>query len=383
MKNIIFGLLLLAVTNVYSQFSINGVVLDSNTKLPVIGATVQVQKPERAAITDLSGKFVLKNLSAGSYSLLVSSLGYGTETFKVEISGDEELKIELSPTAIEIEEVIVSTPFHQLQSENVMKVERVTMESLERTGGNRLTDGISQIAGVETISTGSSIGKPVIRGLSSNRVLVYAQGVRYENQQFGDEHGLGLSSSGVESIEVIKGPASLLYGSDALGGVLYLNPERFSPADSTVVDAETTYYTNTLGYEANAGVKTSGERFKYLLRANLARHSDYETGDGQRVTNTRFTEYDLKTGVGYRDDSYKADLRYNFNSSYFGIPEEIGLQSTSKAEIEPYQQVDNHILSFDNSFYFDNSSLDFKIGYLFNDRKEFEEHHEEHEGEEH
>src|SRR5690606_8493163 len=78
-------------------------------------------------------------------------------------------------------------------------------------GGTRITDGISQIAGVESITTGSAIGKPVIRGLSSNRVLVYTQGVRLENQQFGDEHGLGLSSSGVESVEVIKGPASLLY----------------------------------------------------------------------------------------------------------------------------------------------------------------------------
>lgn len=382
MKNIIFGLLLLAVTTGYSQYSAKGIVIDSNTGQPVVGATVQLQKPERATITDLSGEFMLDNLSEGSYSFVVSSLGYGTKTHKFELPGIQNLQIELSPTAIEMEEIIVSTPFHQLQSENVMKVERVTLESLERSGANRLTDGLSQIAGVETITTGTSIGKPVIRGLSSNRVLVYAQGVRLENQQFGDEHGLGLSSSGVESIEVIKGPASLLYGSDALGGVLYLNPERFALKDSTVFDAETAYYSNTEGFEANAGVKTSGEKFKFLLRGNLSTHSDYKTGDGERVTNTRFTEYDLKTGVGYRDDNYKGDLRYNLNSSFAGIPEEIGIQSTSKSKMLPYQQVDNHILSLDNSFYFDDSSLDVKLGYLFNNRKEFEEAHEEEETEE-
>lgn len=382
MKNFFFGLLLLAVTNVYSQYSINGVVQDSDTNLPVIGATVQLQKPERAVITDVAGEFIFKDLSQGSYTLLVTSLGYGTKTVKVELPGNDQIQILLSPTAIEIEEVIVSTPFHQLQSENVMKVERVTMENLKRTGGARLTDGINQIAGVETITTGAGIGKPVIRGLSSNRVLVYAQGVRYENQQFGDEHGLGLSSSGIESIEVIKGPASLLYGSDALGGVLYLNPERYAPADSTIVDAETTYYTNTEGFEANAGVKSSAENFSYLLRGNFGAFSDYETGEGQRITNTRFREYDLKAGLGYRTDKYKGDFRYNLNSSFVGIPEEVGLQSTSKSKMDPYQQVDNHILSLDNSFYFENSSLDVKLGYLFNNRKEFEEHHEEDHGEE-
>ena len=384
MKNIIFGLLLLAAGNLYSQHSIKGVVVEDEKNQPVIGATVQVIKPERNTITDLNGKFIIDNFSEGKYDLVISSLGFGTRTIKVEVPLEKDLIIELSPTAIEMEEVIISTPFHQLQSENVMKVERVTMEGLQRTGGNRITDGITQIAGVETVTTGSAIGKPVIRGLSSNRVLVYAQGVRLENQQFGDEHGLGLSGSGIESVEVIKGPASLLYGSDALGGVLYLNPERFAPADSTVVDGETSYYSNTEGFEANAGVKTSGENLKFIFRGNFASHTDYETGDGERVTNTRFTEYDFKTGLGFRNNSYKGDLRYNFNSNTAGIPEEIGLQSTSRTKLEPYQQVDNHILSLDNSFYFEDSSLDVKLGYLFNDRREFEEgHHDEETEEEH
>src|SRR5690606_1244647 len=76
--------------------------------------------------------------------------------------------------------------------------------------------------------------------------------------------------------------------------------------------------------------------------------------------------------------SYKGDLRYNLNSNISGIPEEIGIQSTSRTKLEPYQQVANHILSFDNSFYFENSSLDVKLGYLFNNRKEFEDAHHDH-----
>ena len=298
--------LFLAITSLtYSQNSVSGSVMDQNTGQPIIGAAVYLQKIEKGAITDMDGNFILRNISAGEFKLVVSSLGYGTQTVQINVPSEKDLQVYLTPTAIEMEEVIVSTPFHQLQSDNVMKVDRASMEELNKTGAINLSEGISSIAGVETITTGSGIGKPVIRGLSSNRVLVYTQGVRLENQQFGDEHGLGISSSGTESVEVIKGPASLLYGSDALGGVLYLNPERYAIADSTEFDAKTNYYTNTMGMEANAGFRTSGEKFKFLIRGNYADHSDYRTGTGERVTNSRFREWDLKTGLGYRTKSYK------------------------------------------------------------------------------
>src|SRR5690606_6489861 len=217
--------------------------------------------------------------------------GYETTTKTLQFPYAENLTIALTPSAIEMEEIIISTPFHKLQSENVMKVEREKVSDLKAKGAVTLSEGIASIAGVESVSTGISIGKPVIRGLSSNRVLVYAQGVRLENQQFGDEHGLGLSDAGVESVEVIKGPASLLYGSDALGGVLYINPEKFAHQNSSNADFGGTYFTNTQGYSTNAGYKASGEAFKVLFRGSVTEHADYNTAD-YRVTNTRFKEQD-------------------------------------------------------------------------------------------
>lgn len=377
MKNIILGVFLICSSFTYAQYAVTGKVLNESNGEPVVGGTIILQKPEKATATDIEGEFTLTNLPGGTHNLVVSSLGFRTQTIKFTVPGESELQVYLSPTAIEIEEVIVSTPFHQLQSENVMKVERATLEELSRTGAINLSEGITKIAGVESVTTGSGIGKPVIRGLSSNRVLVYAQGVRLENQQFGDEHGLGISSSGVESVEVIKGPASLLYGSDALGGVLYLNPERYAPVDSTAVDAGMSYFSNTLGVQTNFGFKSSRERLRFLVRGNYETHSDYQTGNGLRATNTRFNEWDIKSGIGYRDNKYAGDLRYNLNSNRTGIPHEIGLQSKTKEISEPYQAVENHILSFDNTFYLENSSLDVKLGYVFNNRKEFEGEHEE------
>ena len=161
----------------------------------------------------------------------------------------------LTPSAIEIQEVIVSTPFHKLQRENVMKVERASIAELKMKGAFTLADGITNIAGVESVSTGIGIGKPVIRGLSSNRVLVYTQGIRLENQQFGDEHGLAIDDSGIESVEIIKGPASLLYGSDALGGVLYLNPEKFAASNKSEGDVGFSYFSNTEGISLMEGIR--------------------------------------------------------------------------------------------------------------------------------
>lgn len=358
-----------------SQNTVQGIVRDIETNEPIYGATIYFPQLERSDLTSLDGNFQFNNLSPGIYQMVISSLGYATKTLNISVPLYEPLTIELKTSAIEMEAVIVSTPFHKLQSENVVMVARETVENLYRSGAISLADGITQIPGVESVTTGSGIGKPVIRGLSSNRVLVYAQGVRLENQQYGDEHGLGVSSSGVESVEVIKGPASLLYGSDALGGVLYLNPEKYALPSNTSVDGSVNYHTNTLGTDLNAGFKTSGERFRYLLRGNYAAHSDYETGNGIRVTNSRFDEIDLKAGIGYQDNKYRGDLRYNYNNSNIGIPEDIGEQSTSKDMLLPNQQIDNHILSFNNKLFFSQSSLDLKVGYLFNNRKEFEDEH--------
>ncbi|MUP45825.1 TonB-dependent receptor [Gramella sp. BOM4] len=384
MQKLFFLTLLFAVnTLLFSQNDISGTVINSETGEPVFSASVYFPELEKGTMTNDDGEFSIKNLPNGNYKLVVSVIGFSSFTREVSLPS-EAIQIEITPSAIEMEEVIVSTPFHQLQSENVMKVERESLEELNRKGAVTLSDGIAQIAGVENLTTGLGIGKPVIRGLSSNRVLVYTQGVRLENQQYGDEHGLGINSKGIGSVEVIKGPASLLYGSDAIGGVMYLNPESYAAPNTTNLALEGDVYSNTNGYQGSLMAKTSGDRFKFLARGSYAAHSDYETGDGERVTNTRFNEEDLKAGIGFQQSKYKGDLRYNFNRSEIGIPEEIGVQSLVKEPLEPYQKIDNHVLSLDNRIYLNNSSFDLKLGYQFNNRQEYEEHHEdEHEGEEH
>lgn len=375
MKNI---LCLLAVFLLYTaanaQNSLIGKITSKENNQPV-PATVYIPQLEKGAAADFDGNYKLNNIPDGNYNVVFSSLGYATISKKINFSNNQNVteNLQLEESAVEMEEVIVSTPFHKLQSDNVMKVERISTESLNSSGAVTLAEGIKNIAGVDLISTGTGIGKPVIRGLSSNRVLTYTQGVRLENQQFGDEHGLGINEAGIESVEVIKGPASLLYGSDALGGVLYLNPEKFAISGETHGDLSSTYFSNTLGTSTNLGIKTSGEKLNFLARGSYSAFSDYKTGADYRVTNSRFNEKDLKTGLQYLETKFKSTLRYNYNRSSIGIAEEVGEQTHSKDLELPFQKVDNHILSFDNTVFFNNSSLDVKAGYLFNDRREFED----------
>ncbi|WP_418603438.1 TonB-dependent receptor [Hwangdonia sp.] len=382
MKLFLNILLVLAVSNIYSQNKIEGIVTDASTNIELVYVTVYVPHLEKGTSTNENGEFTLNDLPTGTHTLLFSMMGYETQSIDVTIPLNNPLSVQLKPSAIEMESIIISTPFHKLQRDNVMKVEHKNVADLKASGAITLADGITNIAGVESVTTGIGIGKPVIRGLSSNRVLVYTQGVRLENQQFGSEHGLGVNDAGVESVEVIKGPASLLYGSDALGGVLYLNPERFANNNTDSGDFGTNYYSNTKGFSTNAGYKSSVNNFKFLFRGSLTEHSDYKT-KAYRVTNTRYREQDFKAGLGYQNQAIKTAFRYNLNNSKLGIPEEIGEQSTNKTPLLPFQNITNHIFSSKSVLFFNNSKLDLNLGYVYNDRKEFEDHHHHETEEEH
>ncbi len=368
--------------NVYAQNSLSGKITDKNQN-PLFGVEIYAPKLHKGVTSEEDGTFNFQKLPNGNVDIVFAFIGYQSVIKSVNFDGKPiELNITLEESVFEMDEVIVSTPFNKLQSENVMKVEFKSIEQIQKTGAPTLIEGLTSIPGVAQISTGTNIGKPVIRGLSANRVLVYAQGIRLENQQFGDEHGLGINEAGIESAEVIKGPASLLYGSDALGGVLYLNSEKFVKYNSVESQWSNTYFSNTRGINSSFVLKSSGEKLKFLTRGTYNRHIDYEDANNKRVTNSRFQEYDFKTAVGIEVQNFSTELRYNYNLSRIGIPEEIGDQNTNISLAAPNQRIDNHVVSLHNHVYFRNSNLDINIGYTANNRKEFEEHHEEEEHEE-
>ncbi|MCO6174548.1 TonB-dependent receptor [Flavobacterium sp. NRK F10] len=372
MKHLYMLALLMVSTWTFSQQKISGKITNE-AGMPLQFVTLHLIENNGYTETDENGNYQLKSVPQGNITIVVYLFGYEQQTLKINSLDVQEYDLTLKEKEQHLDEVIVSTAFNKIQSQNVMKVSHESMEEIKKSGAISLMDGVTNIPGVSQISTGTSIGKPVIRGLSSNRVLTYAQGVRLENQQFGEEHGLGLSASGIESVEVIKGPASLLYGSDAIGGVLYFNPEKYAPNNTTRGNVFQQFASNTQGTNTSFGIKSSPNNWKFLLRANYNSQADYKISSGDRITNTRSIEKDLKYGIGYANSRFSTDIRYNYNQLNLGLPEE-GIENTGfRNPLYPKQDIDNHILSLNQKVYFKNSKLEADLGYTFNNRKELED----------
>ena len=130
--------------------------------------------------------------------------------------------------SVSLEEVVVSTPFNESLQNNVIKVNKVNLNEIGFLKSQSISKALYNVPGISFITTGPGIQKPTIRGLSGNRVVTIFQDIRFENMQWGDEHGLEIHTSGISSIELIKGPMSVLYGSDAIGGVITFHQKSIS-----------------------------------------------------------------------------------------------------------------------------------------------------------
>jgi len=354
--------------------SFKGTVLDRTTDQPIPFASVYFVELETGTNSDSSGTFLIKHPPHNEIHVQISFIGYQTIYESIDLENELEKVFYLEYTHVELEEIVVSVPIGKLQGENVVSVDRRKMSQLMSSSPITLSEAISAIPGVDQSTTGIGIGKPVIRGLSGNRVVTYAQGIRIENQQWGDEHGLGVGEVGIESVEVIKGPASLLYGSDAIGGVLYFVDERYSNHNTVSGYFTTRFLTNTLGSLNSLGFKLHKENLKFNLFGNFSSNTDYQIPDAKRVFNTRFNEQNIKSSLGFNKKKWIANIRYSFLKNNFGIADSaIYVTQKDRNSVLPYQTIDNHNLSMDNTLITGKSRIKLVLGFTDNLRKEYED----------
>ena len=374
MKNILITLLFLITTTFAIGQSFKGIVLDKETKEPIPYAQVYFIDLKTGTVTNNSGSFKMESFNQKSIHIQITFIGYNSMDEIVNIDTTKEKVFYLEKGHFDLEEVVISAASGRLQGENIVNIESKKMKELQQTSPLTLAEAISNISGVEQTTTGAGIGKPVIRGLSGNRIVTYAQGIRIENQQWGDEHGLGVGEVGIESVEVIKGPASLLYGSDALGGVLYFIDERYANQNTMEGFAQTKFLSNTLSSINNVGFKIHKGKLKFNLFGTYSSQADYKTPTFGRVFNTRFDEKNIKSSIGFNTKIWISNVQYSFLQNYFGIVEDSTYSSSTQRNfILPFQSIDNHNLSFENKIFINESKLDFTLGFTNNYRKEFED----------
>lgn len=261
----------------------------------------------------------------------------------------------------------------------------VSPQVLRATASTNVIDAISHQPGVSQLTTGGSISKPIIRGLGYNRVVVMSEGVRQEGQQWGDEHGVEVDGNSVNSVEILKGPASLMYGSDAMAGVVILHQQPTLAEGEMKANVTSEYQTNNglFGYHLQMAGNQKGFVWDASFSDKMA-HAYKNKYDGY-VPGSQFRERAGRLMLGVNKGWGHSRLTWTAYHLTPGIVE--GERDAQTGELEhedgwtghqyskslPFQQVKHYKLVWDNSLNLSSGYLKALIGYQQNRRQEFEE----------
>ncbi len=395
LKIVALFLLVMLNQNVFGQYTVSGTLTSGDNKQPLRQVSVYIPELQRGVISDESGKYSLTNLPGTTLNLQFSQIGYKTQVSKVNTLTTTSLDIELEKSVTSLEEVLVTSDRSKLAADIPFSVSTLTRDDIRKYQSPSLMGNLSYQPGIDKISIGNGIGKPVIRGLSFNQIMLYTQGTRVENQQWDDHHDLGISDIGIEQTELVRGPAALIYGADALGGALIFTHEKTAPTGTTVGDVNLGFNSNTLGVDLDAGVKGTGTNgIFYGIRFGGQSHTSYlqgtsEEGDNSMegeseefAPNSKFMNGVGKVNVGVSKKWGVSKISYSYFKQQIGIIEDESMavgtigndeQEQRDREMEaPYQDVSTQIVAWENTILLGKSKINFNLAEQVNDRKEYE-----------
>jgi iron complex outermembrane receptor protein len=279
-----------------------GKVIDEEGR-PIARAEVRLPDLSRATLTREDGTFRIDSLAPGLYRLAVDRLGYEPVVRDVRVDGATFV---LSPVIV----TATRSPIAPMQSP--LPSETLFGEQLRRYQTVSLAHALEPLPGMRTLSTGAQVGKPVIRGLTGARVLVLDDGHRLEDYSWSDEDGPSVDARQVERVEVIRGPASVLYGSNALGGVVNAIPPDFlGVAEGSVVHTAIEAYAATNNREVGTALRVEGATpgVGWRLHAIGRGSGNLRTPAGE-LQNTGFGAFNGEAAVGARGERGNVTLRY-------------------------------------------------------------------------
>ncbi len=356
---------------------------------------VFIPELQRSTFSNDKGAFSLENLPKSTVRIQFLLYGYKSVVRTVNPEVATSVDIQMEPSVTELEEVLVTTNNTSLSDNTPFSANSISQGEIRKFGSPSVMGNLSYQPGIDRISIGNGIGKPVIRGLSFNRLLLYGQGTRIDNQQWDDHHDLGLSDIGVQNVEIVRGPAALIYGADALGGALIFVDEKPAAMSTSSGDVNLGFGSNTLGINADAGLKsTSTNGFFYGFRIGGQSHTSYLQGEsdtdkvnanGEKelfAANSKFSSTVAKANMGFSKKWGVTKLSYSFLNQQIGIIENEAADTTKKGNDEaeqrdrdieaPYQDVTTQIISWENTLFTGKSKLNMNVAYQMNKREEFE-----------
>lgn len=361
MKNLLIIAALLISQLAVAQNKISGRIADGQN-LPLAGAQVFAPELNKGTVANEQGQFELDRLPSGKLKVQFSFLGYANQIETFDLTGfPVNFDVVLKETSIEAEEIVVSGGYNSTQHDNAVKIEVLPMNSTSVKSTVNFAEILTSVPGVDMISKGSGVSKPVIRGLSMNDILVLNNGVRFENYQYSSHHPMGIDEFGIEDVEIIKGPASLLYGSDAIGGVVNFIKEKPASIGTVSGDYNLQLFSNSKGFTNNFGVKGASNKWFGGFRAGQKSNADYLEGGGRFVPNSRFAEWSVKANAGFTDAIGTFKLFYDYNSQKLGLVEDEAVDEIVSRGRRPeflFQELNTHLLSSQNKFFLGRFKLD-------------------------
>lgn len=363
----------------------------SETGVPLANAEVIIETPSRGQATDHDGKFNFSKMCPGDYILEVRYVGYETAYLTVTVPlGKDNLSIKMKPQEKELQEVVVEEKLEQVDKTSTYSL--LDASELDRAMGKSLGETLKALPGVTTIQSGPGIFKPVIHGLHSQRILILNHGIRQEGQQWGAEHAPEIDPFIASNIIVIKDAAAIKYGTDALGGVIVVNPAPLPESPGLGGTIQTILQSNGRGVTVSGmleGGLANRPGWGWRVQATGKRTGDYHAAD-YSLTNTGVKEVDFSTALGYHGSKFGAELFYSHFQTEIGILRGAAISNLNDLETameqepplgtkdfsydiaEPRQQVAHNLVKLNSHLSGQKGEWRFQYGYQSNYRKEFD-----------
>jgi iron complex outermembrane receptor protein len=301
---------------IYAQNQLSGTIRDSHNNDPLSNVFINIPDIKLTALSDDAGNYFFKNIPKGIYLIQVSFIGYKTklETVVVKDLTKKDFLLDLSVNELQdvnITGVIAATD----KQKNPVSVATFNHNDILENSSTNVIDAITKVPGVSAITNGQSISKPVIRGLSYNRVLTINDDVELVDQAWFDEFGIEADPNAVNRYEILKGPASLAYGSDAIAGVINLIPEE--PAAEEKIKAEVLFNYQTNNGLINNMLHIAGTKkgISWSARIDYAMAHAYQNHFDGYVLNSQFSNFNTDATLGiHRKWGYS-----QVHASYFDL----------------------------------------------------------------
>lgn len=368
-----------------------GHVEDVDIKEKLAGATVVLQEVSKQVITDENGDFIFEGLCPGEYTLYISHVNCDPVTQKIKIEKNrhqdfflDHARRTLGAVVVESQKAVPNTGFKQ----------ELAGKLLEQTRGLSLAESLRKLNGVTLLQTGATISKPVIHGLHGTRLLTINNGVRQEGQQWGNEHAPEIDPYIADRMVVIKGVDQLKYGSDAIAGVVLLNPKALRHTPGSYAEINTGYFSNNRQYGASAMLEQQLKQlpaFSYRVQGSFKKAANTRTPD-YRLNNTALQEINFSLTAGWKKERYDIETFYSQFQTKIGIaaashlrtpsdlnnaihtpkPDPIYLGENSYEFNRPYQQVLHRLFKAKANFHTGFGKLSAQFATQYNNRHEYD-----------